>query len=170
MLRAVHLQNLKAFRDTRIPLGRLTLLSGMNGSGKSTVLQALGALRQSYETGALVSDGLQLNGRYVEWGVGQDVLHEDYEAGESGVPEIGIGLETDWAATTWQFSYNTAADLLSLVRKGRDPRRDEAPISGAFQYIRADRIVPAVHYPRSHEVVSRQGSLGARGECRAQAG
>jgi predicted ATPase len=41
---SVRLQNFKAHRDTMVPLGRLTVLVGPNGSGKTSVLEALRAL------------------------------------------------------------------------------------------------------------------------------
>src|ERR1700722_11162637 len=41
MLTSIRLQDFKGHRDTRVPLGRFTLLGGPNGSGKTSVLQAL---------------------------------------------------------------------------------------------------------------------------------
>lgn len=41
MLDSIHLENFKAHRDTTVPLGRLSVLVGPNGSGKTSVLQAL---------------------------------------------------------------------------------------------------------------------------------
>jgi predicted ATPase len=41
MIEAVQFRNLKALRDTTLPLGRFTLIVGPNGSGKSTALWAL---------------------------------------------------------------------------------------------------------------------------------
>lgn len=43
MIASVQFRNLKALRDTVLPLGRFTLIVGPNGSGKSTALQALRA-------------------------------------------------------------------------------------------------------------------------------
>ncbi len=40
MLTSIHLHSWKAHRDTTVPLGKLTLLVGPNGSGKTTVLEA----------------------------------------------------------------------------------------------------------------------------------
>ena len=40
-LTSIRLQNFKAHRDTTVPLGRLTVLVGPNGSGKTSVLEAL---------------------------------------------------------------------------------------------------------------------------------
>jgi len=44
MIESLRLQNFKGHRDTTIEFGRLTVLVGPNGSGKTSVLQALGAL------------------------------------------------------------------------------------------------------------------------------
>src|SRR5215475_633031 len=78
VLDSIGLSNFKAFQQVALPLSRLTLLAGWNSSGKSTVLQAVAALRQSHEAGLLVTKGLLLNGPYVELGTGRDVLHENY--------------------------------------------------------------------------------------------
>ncbi|MGO4755985.1 AAA family ATPase, partial [Streptomyces sp. 2MCAF27] len=40
MIDRLTLHNFKAFRDASLPLGPLTLLTGLNSSGKSSVLQA----------------------------------------------------------------------------------------------------------------------------------
>jgi len=41
ILKAVHFTNFRALRETRLDLGRFTVIVGPNGSGKSTALQAL---------------------------------------------------------------------------------------------------------------------------------
>ncbi len=41
MITSIRLQNFKGHRDTTVPLGRLTVLVGPNGSGKTSVLEAL---------------------------------------------------------------------------------------------------------------------------------
>lgn len=50
MLKKIILKNFKCFREeTEFPLGQLTLLTGINGRGKSTLLQSLLLMRQSIE-------------------------------------------------------------------------------------------------------------------------
>jgi predicted ATPase len=46
MIESVQIGNFKSLGDVKIPLGRFTCLVGMNGAGKSTVLQALDFLAQ----------------------------------------------------------------------------------------------------------------------------
>ena len=48
MIRELNIKNLKSHKDTTIKVGNLTLLCGMNGVGKSTEIQSLLLLRQTF--------------------------------------------------------------------------------------------------------------------------
>ena len=76
MINRIHLVNFKAFRDQVVEIAPLTLLSGLNGSGKSSLLQSLLLLRQSWDIGYLAKDQVALNGRYVSLGTFRDALFE----------------------------------------------------------------------------------------------
>lgn len=52
MIDEIRLKNFKCFREVSVPLGPLTLLAGMNGMGKSTVIQSLLLYRQWVEDGS----------------------------------------------------------------------------------------------------------------------
>ncbi len=110
--------------------------------------------------------GLLLNGDLVELGVGRDVLHEEYEAGKPGAdPQITLSLDCDGQIYSWSAIYERESDLLRLIRDAGRP--SEAPsilVDNSFQYLHADRISPAVTYPRSHEIAIRRGFLGVHGE------
>ncbi|WP_300814886.1 AAA family ATPase [uncultured Bacteroides sp.] len=47
MLKHLYLKNFKCFDELSLPLGGLTLITGVNGAGKSSIVQALLLLRQS---------------------------------------------------------------------------------------------------------------------------
>lgn len=80
MLTEISLQNFKLFREeTRFPLGKITLLTGVNGRGKSTVLQPLLLMRQSIEHDPY-TQSLLLNGSCAHLGEVRDV--KNVEAGE----------------------------------------------------------------------------------------
>jgi predicted ATPase len=168
----ITLINFKAFRRLELPLGPLTLLTGLNSSGKSSVLQALGLLRQSYETQMLsrtkrAGGGLLLNGDLVALGTAQDVLHEDFgpveEVAAAGDPLVGFVVEEDGEQRTWVAAYDIRhpdQDVMPVVEGSVRSHLAEQP----FQYLHADRITPAVTYPRSHQIAVARGFLGARGE------
>ncbi|OAD18738.1 ATP-dependent endonuclease (OLD family protein), partial [Candidatus Thiomargarita nelsonii] len=71
MISNIYLKNFKAFQETEIPPVRLNIFTGLNALGKSTFLQSLLLLRQSYRQNTLLDKGLLLNGEYIEIGKGK---------------------------------------------------------------------------------------------------
>ena len=57
MIENVSVKNFKSLKDATVPFGLITVLVGLNGSGKSSLLQALMLLKQSLGQGALRLDG-----------------------------------------------------------------------------------------------------------------
>jgi predicted ATPase len=162
------LVNFKAFRRLSLQLGPLTLLTGLNSAGKSSVLQALAVLRQSQDAGTLGSSagqsGLLLNGELVQLGTAQDVLHEDFgpEKSHDGNPVVAVQLVEDGEPLDIAAEYlpkQPDRDLMPIV-SFTPPLLDYRP----FQYLHADRITPALTYPRSHQIAIARGFLGVRGE------
>ncbi|CAM5236308.1 AAA family ATPase [Streptomyces coeruleorubidus] len=173
MLESLTLTNFKAFAHQELRLAPFTLLTGLNSSGKSSVLQSLALLRQSYESGDLApvggdEAGLLLNEELVQLGIGQDVRHEAYD--ETG-PHISLAVRGDGASIRWSALYEQEADHLKLL-SDTDEDRDGKDLAGllptlfgpGFQYLKADRVSPQVSYPRSHHAVTTRGFLGAHGE------
>ena len=76
MLTAISLQNFKCYKDkTKFPLSKLNLLTGLNGKGKSTVLQALLLMKQSIEKQSNTSE-LYLVGDYIDLNTFQEVRNK----------------------------------------------------------------------------------------------
>ncbi len=90
MLRRIGLTNFKCFENLDLPCAPLNLLCGLNGMGKSSVIQALLVLRQSFETGDLQEGRLVLGGALTDLGAGSDVLFED-----AGDEVVGLTLHGD---------------------------------------------------------------------------
>ena len=159
----VHLTNVLAFRELSLPLRNLTLLTGANSAGKSSILHALVLLRQSSDA-QMLPEALLLNGNFVELGQGSDVLHADPVAIE-GSEEVmlQVGIESEDETATWKAAYQQTADVLPL-REAPQAVHASGLFADGFQYLKADRLVPAVTYPKSHEAVAVQRSLGSRGE------
>lgn len=68
MLSAIKIQGFKCFDEVDLTLGNLTLLTGVNSAGKSSVIQALLLLLQQENEA-----GNPLNGKYVRLGRIQDI-------------------------------------------------------------------------------------------------
>lgn len=75
MLKTISLKNYKCFKDeTMIDIAPLTILCGVNSSGKSSILKSLLMLKQSYEK-SYDSNSLLLNGDYTQNGSFSDVSY-----------------------------------------------------------------------------------------------
>ena len=79
MLDFIRIQRFKSLNDASFPLAALNLFSGLNGMGKSSLIQVLLLLRQSYEKKTFPDRGIFLNGDYVSVGTGRDILAENAE-------------------------------------------------------------------------------------------
>ena len=73
MITSIELTNFKCFKSLALELRSLNVFAGMNGSGKSTVLQSLLSLRQSGASASLQRRRLQLNGTLTELGTAGEV-------------------------------------------------------------------------------------------------
>lgn len=100
MLTELRLRNFKRFGDetTRIPLAPLTLVLGANSTGKSSIFQALLALKQSWEPGIDGFMSLRTEGPWASLGRFGNVVHRHQD-----VPlEIGLSWEGGSADFTWE--------------------------------------------------------------------
>ena len=98
MLTQLDLRHFKCFEVLRLPLRPLTLLSGSNASGKSSVLQALVLLHQTmreYEW----SRRLMLNGEIIRMGTVSDIVDKVY-----GRDTCEIGLVSEGGEYQWTFT------------------------------------------------------------------
>lgn len=162
MLRQVSLANFKCFAQLQLDLASLTLLCGVNGMGKSSVLQALLVLRQSAAARVLQRGHLILDGDLADLGTGRDALCEF-----AGEEVITFGLRSDHAEAPLKISFDYAreADQLHVRGTPRDllgPWEAWPPFSG-LHYVAAERIGPRKIHEQSDTAVI-HGALGARGE------
>ena len=82
MLTQIKLTNFKCFKqETTFPLSQFNLFTGVNGSGKSTVLQALLLMRQSIEHD-MYTTRLLLNGSCVNLGSFEEVRNREISVSE----------------------------------------------------------------------------------------
>lgn len=77
MITQIEIENFKCFKNrVFFPLGKLTLLTGINGRGKSTLLQSLLLMRQSLEHDES-TDKIILNGSCVSLNSFDDIRNKD---------------------------------------------------------------------------------------------
>ncbi|MFN6561249.1 MAG: AAA family ATPase [Nostoc sp. ChiSLP01] len=139
MINSLRLVNFKAFENQLLEFKSLTLISGYNSTGKSSVLQALSLLRQSYQQGLLQSTGLLLNGNLVNIGRASDALYENAKENYVGFELI---LKNEIKGT-WHFNYKSSereADVLDIGFQSVDADVYESSIfSKKFHHLQSER-------------------------------
>ena len=112
MLSRIQMTNFKCFQTLELPCRPINLLCGINGMGKSTVIQAMLVLRQSFEIGELLKGKLVLGGMRADLGTGRDVLFDGADQ-----DSIGFGLSACGVGEPWSldFNYSEATDELDVV-------------------------------------------------------
>ena len=151
MISSLKLKNFKSLVDAKIDFRDLTLLMGPNNSGKSSVLQALGFLKQSIQ-----ANNFQTNAQYATLGSYKDIVFRQdgrrrievscyIVLTENEFTEISRILGTppfndlvlDRIEATWTFSVTHGLEMSCLndaegktiacgrVRQPREPSKDE---------------------------------------------
>lgn len=191
MITSLYLKNFKCFEslDSRIVFKRITLLTGSNGRGKSSIFQSLLLLGQSFKSGRNI-DFIKINGRFVSLGSFEDILFSG-----STDKKIEIGFTTDdedendaMLSCGPKEDNARVADLLSLRIKykdgriqdlvsavGSDDETGESTTSKSatsaikainqlrnIYFISADRQGPQNYVTRSEEIVKE--NIGIHGE------
>lgn len=163
MIDTIEVENFKSLRAVDLSLSRLNVLTGFNGSGKSSLLQSILLLRQSFSN-VNKHVGLILRGGLVDLGSGKDVFYQ-----VAGVDEkIRFAIRTNSTSVEWEFTYHATSDILPLVQMTTNV--DLSTIStfnNNFQYLNAEHLSPQVSYNKSEYHVIQNQDIGTRGEYTA---
>jgi len=137
VISAVEIRNFKRFQAADLPLRRLTVLTGLNGMGKSTAIQALLLVRQVAENPD--ASVVQLNGPYgLTLGDALDVLHFNADSNE-----IEINFHSD--GTRYSYRFEGPNERYPYLRVTDRPAIAPAELTGtgpAFSYLTAERLGP----------------------------
>ncbi|EDN70496.1 conserved hypothetical protein [Beggiatoa sp. PS] len=141
----------------------LNLCFGMNGMGKSSLLQVFLLLRQSFFKGTLQENGLLLQGgNLVTIGRGKDAFCQN--AGKDELMTIEV-KDTNGAEFSWQFRYESATDILPLESLTSNAKLTQISLfAPQFHYLSAEHLSPQTIYSKSEFEVTRQKNLGIKGE------
>jgi predicted ATPase len=162
MLKFLTVKNFKRFIDQKISFNHLTLLSGLNSTGKSSILQSLLLLRQSHQQNNL--SGLALNGDLVNIGTAKDALNVKAIKDELG---FEISLDTG-EVLNWNFKYDIQMDVLDRISPAPTLNIEHLNLfTDDFQYLQAERLGPRRFLEISDFQVRQHRQLGTQGEYTA---
>lgn len=158
-MKSIRLQGFKCFVDTRFALGNLTVLSGLNGGGKTSLLHAFCVLQQTLcETNSL--EALLLNGPIVNMGRSLDVLNK-FSAKST------VSFEIEYKREYITLSYSTEDRQSFIIPRDNICTNDHFEEKLSFfrkvAYISADRSGPSDMHMLEDSFMY-EHSVGVRGE------
>lgn len=134
MINSIYLKNFKCFDELKISLGNVNLFTGLNGMGKSTLIQSILLLKQSLD---FSDDKFHLNGKYTSLGNSQDIFFD--KAVDDIIEFI---FEEDNEKYSFSSLYKQDEGCLDFSRKTIVPTNFLSKI----RYLNANRIIPDNFY------------------------
>lgn len=159
MIKEIRVKNFKCFEQISVDFKELNLFTGVNGMGKSTLIQAILLLRQTYEKyNSLDWKRIILNGHYINLGTIKDVAYwyrkED---------DIQISVLED--EVMWSCTWNKEAVNLALSQEKQGYNGKFSLMGSGFEYISAERLGPRRYYDNLGNEEYQNFQIGARGEA-----
>jgi predicted ATPase len=150
MIEVFDLHGFKSHKSTELQFAPLTILTGTNGVGKSSIIQALLLLRQTYRNNNRLRKGLELNGKHCTLGEGADVL---YEKSSDGLLHFGLKYAHEERSHEWDFDAEqhreeTFLPLRNGASDGVSSLESLNLFGQHFQYLSAFRWPPKESYPK----------------------
>lgn len=164
MINYMQIENFKSIKKLSLPLENLNLFFGMNGMGKSSVIQVLLLLRQSfwenYKSGL---DCLYTNGEMIQLGTGRDIF---CQSGFSDIIRFYVQFSDD---ATYDCCYKYESDKpnndqLARVGAGTGENYAVSLFSEQFSYLAAEHIGPRKQYSIENWRKNGAARLGTMGE------
>lgn len=183
----IKIKNFKLLKDISIKLGDLTLITGVNSSGKSSFIQALLLLKQNKDLIANIEANnlflqssikknekidamkeiikkikyspININGEYIQIGEKKDLFHQDVF--EENI-EISMSIN-EKLITRYLIDYHN----ISIKIEPKDAISSVLNLfNDRFQYLNTDRIQPKNIYSLSSSYISKN-NIGNHGEYTA---
>lgn len=158
MITRLKIKNFKSHKNTDLEFGNLTLLTGLNSSGKSSVIQVFLLLRQSFIKNRL-DKGLDLNEPLCDIGKVENALYK-----YAGDDIISFGIEKN--SKNYSFDFNTRDKLEdSFIPKNDssvDFEENFSFFTNNFQYLSANRLASVEFYPIDSYAVENEKQLSLK--------
>lgn len=161
MINRIAVKNFKSLKDVSVEMSYLNLFTGINGMGKSTLIQTLLLLRQS------TLNKVFLNGDFIEIGSVSDALCDSRNN-----EIITFELEQSYSNLLnenrkWELGYDSKSDnylkINSIKLESNRTDMNDFLDYSQFQYLSAERIGPRKYNNTNSDAVN-NSNLGVQGE------
>ena len=150
MITKLYIKNFKSHSRTNLEFSKLNILTGLNGMGKSSVIQTLLLLRQTFQKNML-EKGLELKSDLCNIGIAEDAL---YQSAEDDLIEFTLNF-TNNEYRKWSFIVDDKklSDTFLKIKESDKIESDSdlktiSLFNNNFQYISAFRNGPVQNYEK----------------------
>lgn len=155
------IHNFKSFSKSDLDFSMLNILSGINGSGKSSVIQILLLFKSYFEYKEVDYNIINLNNKYCQLGKVRDIFHE-------GAEEQKIILSFCINNHRHEFCFSLDLEEFDLdYLKINDDHEKTLDISSFYKnlhYLQADRVGPSLLQEKNDYVIRNLQEIGSAGE------
>jgi len=157
MIIRADIRGFKRFTYEQVAIAPLTVLAGLNGSGKTSLLQSIMVAAEASRT---KSTAISLNGPFdLELGTAEDVLNWK----SRNLIEIGFGA-TGIKTATWRFKVPSEEALyLEIEERPAELPKAFSGAPRAFTYLSAERLGPR-GFSASSPLPEAELEVGVKGE------
>ena len=147
MIKNISIKNFKSLKENSFLCKKFNIFTGMNGMGKSTLIQSLLVLRQSYQKGLFYTDEnyLTFDDYLASIGSYRDAIYAEFDK-EQDFIEIDIEFsenQAKWKTHSYYNDKSTGSEVLLETNPFPSTVFKEALFSkNKFQFIKAERIGP----------------------------
>ena len=166
MITEISINNFKSLKKIEnLEINMLTVFSGLNGLGKSSFIQILLLLRQSFKEESF-SKGLFLkDSEGIGLGMVKDIFTQDSDVNQPMCFNIEFDYEEE-ISLKFKAKGNLEKDVFPLFSQDLNKINlaDKSLFNNNFQYLGANRINPSLSYDTSSYFIDDLNSLGKEGE------
>lgn len=164
MIKKIQIKNFKSHVDTSLEFSKINILTGLNGMGKSSIIQALLLLRQSQLKGLLKS-GLDLNGELCAIGSTEDCIYQF-----ATTDDVSFEIHFNEIICKWSFKTTLKSMQDTFINLDQDNSKceflDAVIFNNNFQYISAFRNGPTNEYEKDTSSVNILNQISRKeGRC-----
>jgi len=153
MIKQIQLHNFKAHINSTLKMSNINIFTGLNGMGKSSVIQALLLLRQTFQKNML-DKGIELKGNLCSLGTAQDTINQ---SAENNLISFFLEFEDNKPAN-WIFEIKQNSLDSTYIQLQKDSivdieLKNISLFNNNFQYISAFRNGPMQDYAKDSSSV-----------------
>jgi predicted ATPase len=163
MIEELQIKNFKSIKDLKINFSNLNVLAGINGSGKSSIIQSILLSKKYFTKYSIAGNPLHLNDSILEIGNVKDALSE----GGGDICDINIKCSEYHGYAALRMLGNKDSDQLQTMNAvGIDIQLMDIKykIFDAIQYLKAERLGPRMYQDKNSDIVISRDEIGFRGE------